>query len=91
MILGTMTKQSADVLDYDIDYSQWLPSGDHVQNALATAPTGITIDSTFVNDPFVKIWLAGGTSGTSYKITVTVTTQDGRVKQDEFNVRVKDY
>lgn len=91
MIIGTMNKQSADVLDYDIDYSQWMPVGDHVQSAVVTAATGLTLDSNFINDPFVKIWISGGASGTNYKVTITMTTQDGRIKQDEFNVRVKDF
>lgn len=91
MILGTMTKQSADVVDYDIDYSEWLPAGDHVQSAVATASIGLTVQGTFVSDPFVKVWTAGGVSGRNYLVTVITTSQDGRVKQDEFNVRVKDY
>ncbi len=29
-ILGTFTQQPAEVLDYDIDFSQWLPEADYV-------------------------------------------------------------
>jgi len=34
--------------------------------------------------------VSGGATGTTYKLTVTATTADGRVKQDEFKVKVKD-
>ena len=91
MILGNFTKQPVDVVDYDIDYSEWLTTGDNVQSTVVTVtPEGLTVDSVFVNDPRVKIWVSGGTNGTTYKITATTTTADGRVKQDEFRVKVKD-
>lgn len=91
MILGNFTKQPIDVLDYDIDYSQWLTTGDNVEGVnVAVEPSGLTVDNTFINDPRVKIYLSDGTDGTTYKITVTMTTADGRVKQDEFKLKVKE-
>ena len=92
MILGNFTKQPVDVVDYDIDYSEWLSDGDTLESATVTvAPaTNLVIDSVFVNDPRIKIWVSGGTNGVTYKVTVTATTADGRVKQDEFRVKVKD-
>ena len=91
MILGNFTKQPVDVVDYDIDYSEWLTTGDNVQSTVVTVtPEGLTVDSVFVNDPRIKIWISGGTNGVTYKVTVTATTADGRVKQDEFRVKVKD-
>lgn len=92
MILGTFTKQPADEWDYDIDYSEWLTAGDNVQNASVTvAPTGsLVIDSVFINDPRVKVWVSGGTDGVTYKLTVTMNSADGRTKQDEFKLRVKE-
>lgn len=91
MNLGNFNKQPVEVKDYDIDYSEWLSPGDTVQSAVVVvAPTGLVIDSTFTSDTAVKVWLSGGTTGTQYKLTVTTTTADGRVKEDEFKIRVKD-
>ena len=91
MNLGNFNKQPVEIIDYDIDYSEWLTPGDNVQAAsVEVAPVGLTVESTFINDPRVKIWVPGGTTGTAYKLTVTATTADGRVKQDEFKVKVKD-
>lgn len=91
MILGNFTKQPVDVVDYDVDYSEWLTTGDNVQSTEVTVtPTGLTIESVFVNDPRIKVWCSGGTDGTTYKLTLTTTTADGRVKQDEFRVKVKE-
>lgn len=91
MNLGNFNKQPVEVVDYDIDYSEWLTAGDNVESAAVDVqPLGLNVDSVFVNDPRIKIWLSGGSNGTSYKLTVTITTADGRVKQDEFKVKVKD-
>lgn len=91
MMLGTFPKQPVEVKDYDLDYSEWLTDGDNVESATVVSDiAGLTIESVFIADPRVKIWLSGGTSGITYKLTVTTTTADGRVKQDEFKVKVKD-
>ena len=91
MRLGSFIKQPVEVIDYDIDYSQWLTVGDNVQNCEVTVePSGLVIDAVFINDPRVKIWVSDGTNGVIYKVTATTTTADGRVKQDEFRVKVKD-
>lgn len=94
-LIATFEKQPADVLDYDIDYTTWLPDTDAIASATATVTPagGMTVDLTLVieNNTRVKIWVSGGVSGTTYKVEITVTTDDGRVKQDEVRFRVKEY
>lgn len=102
MILGTFIKQPAENLDYDIDFSEFLSSGDTLQTtgtppvpnplSVTTTPAGIAVGSTFVikDGKAIKQWLSGGTNGVKYKITLTATTNGGRIKQVEFVVRVKD-
>lgn len=91
MNIGSQLKQPVEVQDYDVDYSQWLTTGDNVQSATVTVePAGLTVGAIVINDPRVKVWLSGGMNGVTYKVTVTATTADGRVKQDEFKVKVKD-
>lgn len=91
MILGTFSKQPVEVLDYDIDCSEWLVSDDALASATAVVDgTGLIVDSVLISSPRVKVWLSGGTNGSTYKVTVTITTEDGRVKQVEFRVRVRD-
>lgn len=90
MNLGNFTKKPIDRYDYDIDYSQWLTAGDNVESAgVSVTPNGLTVESIFVNDPNLKIWVSGGASGSKYNLTVTTTTADGRVKQNEFKITVK--
>jgi len=93
-ILGTYIKQPHEVLDYDLDYSEWLPVADTIVSTTVTADAGITVGSTII-DPatqrIVKQWISGGADGVTYKIQVTATTAGGRVKEVEFKIRVKEY
>lgn len=102
MIIGNFIKQPAESLDYDIDFAEFLPSGDTLASTgtpavptpldVTVSPSGLTVGSTFVinNGTAIKQWLSGGTNGVRYKVTLTATTNGGRVKQIEFVVRVKD-
>ena len=91
-VLATFIKQPADVQDYDIDFSRYLDAiEDTPASYIATADDGLNIDSSFMVDKRVKVWISGGTSGTVYKITVTLTTLIGRTKQVEIKIKVKDY
>lgn len=93
-ILGTYIKQPHEVLDYDFDYSEWLPTADTIISTTVTADAGITLGSTII-DPatlrVVKQWVSGGSDNTTYKIQLTATTAGGRVKEIEFKIRVREY
>lgn len=93
-VLETFEKQPVDVLDYDIDYSNWLPDVD-VVDAVSTnvSPTGLVVNTALItNDGTrVKLWVSGGVDGVTYKVEVTATTSEGRVKQDEIRFRCKEY
>jgi len=91
MILGTFEKQPADVKDYDIDYSQWLTQGDGLSRADVTVDQpGLTVQAVYTSPARVKVWLADGVVGIKHKVTVTAHTDDGRVLQHEFVIKVKD-
>lgn len=93
MILETYEQQPADRLDYDIHYDDWLSPGDAVDAKTVVVTVDkpdLTVFITITGNT-VKVWVEGGTNKTTYKITVTVETDDGRKKQDEFIVKVKDY
>lgn len=94
--LGTYKKQPAETLDYEIDFSTFLPAGDDIDAVndppvILIEPAGLTqVGLALVTGQNVKLWFSGGTDGTTYKVTVTVTTEQGRVKQNEFKVKLKD-
>ena len=93
-LLGTFTQQPNEVLDYDLDFDDWLPTADYIDSVeLFVTPTMPTPPSYAIapSSTRVKVWVyAGGTSGTAYKFTVRATTNDQRVKEAEIKVRIKE-
>lgn len=97
-ILGTFTMQPADEWDYDIDYNDWLPETDGLSEhvpprvEIRSGDDALVIESVTrdYDNRRIKIWLSGGTSGESYKIEITTRTREGRVRQDEFFIVVRD-
>lgn len=95
-MLGTTQKQPADQLDYDVDFEKWIPEDDTVTSAIAVASTidddatPLVVDSVQLSGTIVKVWLSGGTDGQSYTVTVTASTAGGRIKEEEFKIRVRD-
>jgi len=90
--IGTFEKQPNEVLDYDIDCADWLATGDNIVGITATSdvPAELVVDLIVNNDPQAKIWLSGGVDGTTYQVEASITTGDGRKKEAEFVVRVKE-
>lgn len=93
-LLGTKTKQPIEKLDFDISYEDWLTPGDGLEAAnvlvVITPPELICPFHTVNGGNIVKVWLEGGVDGVTYLVTLTAETDDGRIKQDEFKVKVKE-
>lgn len=90
---GRFSKQSTETIDYRIDLSEWFSNReDAIDSVDVSADAGITVvDSTFSGD-VVVVYISGGTSGTKYKVTVRITTDNPVpvVKEVDFFVVVKD-
>jgi hypothetical protein len=74
------------VLDYEFDWSDWLPSGDTIASAVVEAETGIVIDSQANTSTAVTVWLSGGTANTGYEVTCHITTAEAR--QDDRTITI---
>lgn len=48
------------------------------------------VGSTGLRSHRVKVWLSGGVDGVTYKLTLTIETEDGRVKEVDFRLKVKE-
>lgn len=99
MILDRKEKQPVEIKDYPINYAEWLvESSDTLSNVTANITcitdsddTSLTVHNLTLAPTAVSVWLAGGTDGHRYKVSVTVDTVGGRKDQSEFIVKVKDY
>lgn len=90
--MQTVTKQSGDELDYDVDFSRWIPDGATITTAVAALDIvgELVVQSVQLATPIVKVWLADGVNGKTYKVTVTIATNLGQTKETEFRMRIKD-
>ena len=91
-ILGRFTKQPAEVESYPIEFADDLVNQDKISSATSeVVPEGLNLASTTVIGTRVKVLVSGGTNKTTYKITVTAQTDDGRTLQDEFIIKIVEY
>lgn len=91
-MLGIFTKRPIDQLDYDIDFSRWLPDGDTLMEAAANVESCgsmVTIPYINIQPQTVKVWVVDGVIGKTASVYVTATTAQSRRKQVEFQIRVR--
>jgi hypothetical protein len=89
-IIATVQQQPNDIRDYDIDFSEWFPVGDTIiESTVSVTPAGLTVGDALAH-PRIKVWVSGGVDGTRYKITVLASTNDGRAKEVELIVKIKE-
>ena len=91
MILGTINSAAGNILQYAIDYSQWLQEGETLVNvtfAVDAGPVTITNISYSPDKKEVRFFVNGGTSGTDYNILPTAATSFGQQRTDTIAVNV---
>lgn len=89
MALKRFVKDPNAKLDYTIDWSAWLePDNDIIADAsVPNAPAGISVVSPVQHtSTTTTVWLQGGTAGSSYDVTVHITTAGGR--QDDRTITI---
>ena len=99
-LLGTTTKQPSEIENYSIFYGNDLDAGETftVQSvtlvALDGSTTGLPTIEAFLADTQsqqVRISIAGGTAGVVYKVTTKILTDSGRLLEDEFKLKIREY
>ena len=80
------------VLDYQLDWSDWLAEGETIHSSEWEASYGAVVDSS-VDGAVCTAWLSGGVVGTPVTLTNTVTTDSSpvqRVDQRSLIIRIKE-
>lgn len=81
------------VLDYSLDWTNWMPSGDTISAISVTAETisgdsaPLAIDSSTNTDFIVTANISAGTAGNVYNVEYKITTTNGL--RDSRNFRIK--
>ncbi|PQM45213.1 hypothetical protein C1Y40_04639 [Mycobacterium talmoniae] len=86
-------KDPSATLDYTVDWSAWMPSGDTIKTAAWTATTGLTVASSpaaSTTATTATTFVSGGTAGQSYTLTCEITTTAGRTDSRSMTIAVQD-
>lgn len=92
-LLGSFVKQPGETLPVDISFS--LVIGGRSTSSItpvATVPSGMTMASGTLSGETYQIYVAGGTTGVTYRWTVVTTIVIGgksTIVEDEFDVIVE--
>ena len=80
------------VMNYSIDYSSFLDSGDSITSQTTTIDSGMTVDSSSIhsNNKIVLMQLSSGTVGTAYTVKVTANTNDGLTFVHRFRIKCEE-
>lgn len=104
MALSWPEKDPEEVLDYPVQFDDWLVSGCDIDGVGSpptviqegtSTPTGLTdlvVDATYVSGKSIVVWLSGGTTGDSYtfKITAADTGIPTRTVVRRVKIKIKD-
>lgn len=82
------------VLDYSLDWTNWMPSGDTISALTVTAETisgdaaPLTIDSSTNTDYIATANISGGTVGNTYNVEYKIDTTNGLKDSRNFRIKV---
>jgi len=67
------------VMNYTVDYSTFLESGDSIASQTTTVDSGMTVDSSSIvsGNKKVTMQLSSGVVGTAYTVKITAVSNDG--------------
>ena len=88
MAFPKFTKDPQAVLDYEIDWSDWL-GADTIASSSWTVPSGLTEEDSSDTTTAATVWLSGGTAGTNYDVTCEIVTDGGRTDDRTITIQVK--
>ena len=92
MDLQTLFKQSYEERIFQFDFAEMMSSTATLSSyvSVSSDTAGLTISSIAVSGTVCQAMFAGGSSGTTYKITAKVIDSDGQKLEMDGNLRVQD-
>lgn len=86
----TIIKDPNAVLDYTVDFTDWLTVAQDTIASHTVATVGCTKQSSTNDTTKVVVWIAGGTTGTPASATVHITTAAGRIDDRTIYFKIKE-
>jgi hypothetical protein len=84
-------KDTAAVLDYKWDWTDWLAAGETIVTSVVTTTDGLTIDSQSHTNTTVTVWLSGGTDANTYLVSCDIVTNQSRTEERVILIACVDY
>jgi hypothetical protein len=79
-------KDADEVLDYQVDWSNWLAAGETITTSTWVVPSGLTAGTDSHSTTTATQWISGGTVGTKYVVANTIMTSAGRTGERRFQL-----
>ena len=82
------------VLDYAVDFTNWMPSGDTINAITVTVETidgdaaPLAVDSSSKTDFVAKAFISGGTAGNIYNVEFRIITTNSLKDSRNFRIKV---
>ena len=86
--LRNFEKDPDAIIDYSIDWSDWLQS-DTISTGTWVVPAGIIETQRVQTESICTIYLSSGTAGNTYSVTNRITTANGRVNDQTIFIIVR--
>lgn len=84
------SKDPSSILDYGFDWVDYLGTDTISTSSWSVSPAGLSAVSTSKDGAVTRVWLSGGTVGTTYQATNTIVTLAGRTDQRTLLVSIQD-
>lgn len=88
--MSVFTKDPDAVLDYYVDWSNWLGSDTIVASQWEVDDPGLEIDTHSYTTTKAAVWLSGGVDGDVYQVTNQITTAEGRKDNRSITIQCKE-
>ena len=77
-------------LDYHVDWTIWLASGETISTSSWVVPSGLTSSSPSATGTRATVWLSGGTAEALYTVTNRIVTTANRTEDRSFILHCKE-
>lgn len=98
-IAANFRKQPSEKLEYTVQYSDWLVTGQTLSSAVIsvareapdTSPGTLVVSGPFITDTTTLTYLLdAGEDGDDYKITILTTMSNGEVKETDISLAIEE-
>ena len=77
-------------LDYEVDWSEWMPAGDSITASIWECDdAAIIIDDEQFGADSATAFISGGVLGTSYLVINRIETGQGRINDQTIKIKIK--